>query len=112
MALGIDRRFVMARRILRVAEIVVARQEAHRQAERIVQHARRREIALARGAVERDVAGVQHQVRLALAQRLADAHEIVDEERLGVAEMGVRDLGDAEGHARQPRPALLQDGYR
>ena len=95
-----------------VAEIVVARQEAHRQAELIVQRARRRKIALARRAVERDVAGVQHQVRLARADRLADAHEVVDEERLGIAQMGVGDLGDAEGHGGEPSAGLLQDGYR
>jgi hypothetical protein len=87
------------RRILAVAEIVIARQEPHRQAETIVQAPRRGEIADIRGAVEGHVARVQDHVRAAPADRLADAPEIVDEERLVVAEVGVGDVGDAEGHA-------------
>jgi len=98
-ALRIDWRFAVARRLRRVAEIVVAGQEAQRQAERVVQQPRRREIAFVRCAVEGDVSGVHHQIGLAGAQRLADAHEVVDEERLGLAEMGVGDLRDPEGHA-------------
>ena len=80
---------------------MIARQEAHRQVEPVMQRAGRREVALARRAVERDVAGVQHEVGPVGAQRLADAHEIVDEERLVVAEMGVGNLGDAEGTNEQ-----------
>jgi hypothetical protein len=77
---------------------MIARQEAHRQVEPVMQGAGRREVALARRTVERDVARVEHEVGPVGAQRFADAHEIVDEERLVVAEMGVGNLGDAEGH--------------
>jgi hypothetical protein len=98
-ALVVDRLLAARRRVLAVAEVVVAGQEAHRQAKAIVQGARRGEVALLRCTVERDVAGVEHKVWPVGAQRFADAPEIVDEERLVVAEMGVGDLGDAEGHA-------------
>ncbi len=105
---GIDRALAVRRRILAVAEIVVARQETQRQADRVMQNARRRKVALGRRAVERYVARVEHEVGTLGPQHLADAHEIVDEERLLVAEMGVGDLGDAEGHAGKPSPAMLQ----
>ena len=107
-ALRIDRALAVRRRVLAVADVVIAGQEAHRQVEPVMQRARRREIALARRAVERDVARVEHEVGPVGAQRLADAHEVVDEERLVAAEMGVGDLGDAEGHAGKPSPAMLQ----
>ena len=107
-ALDIDRALAVRRRVLAVADVVIARQEAHRQVEPVMQRARRREIALVRRTVERDVARVEHEVGPVGAQRLADAHEIVDEERLVAAEMGVGDLGDAEGHAGKPNPAMFQ----
>ncbi len=53
---AIDRRFAMTGRVLAIAEIMVAGQEAHRQADPIMQPPRRREIGLVRRAVERDVA--------------------------------------------------------
>ncbi len=53
---GIDRRFAMTGRVLAIAQIVVAGKEAHRQADRVMQPPRRREIGLVRRAVERDVA--------------------------------------------------------
>ena len=57
-----DHGLTMRGAILAVAEIVVAGQEAHGQADRVVQRARRREVALLGRAVERDIARVQHQV--------------------------------------------------
>ena len=105
---GIDRALAVRRRILAVAEIVIAGQEAHGQADRVMQDARRREVAFGRCSVERDITRVEHEVGLVGPQRRADAHEVVDEERLLVAEMGVGNLGNAEGHAGKPSPAMLQ----
>lgn len=75
-AIETDRRFVvLGRRVLRVAGIMVARQVEHRPAERLVEHACRRKIALSRSTVQRDVAGALHQVRLAFAQwRMQDGY--------------------------------------
>jgi hypothetical protein len=55
------------------------------------------------GAIEGDVAGVQHQVGPFAQQRLADAAEVVDEEWLVVAEVGIGDLGDAKRHGEDAK---------
>ena len=97
-AVAADGALAVRRRILAVAEVVVAGQVTDRQVERVVQRARRREVGLATGAIKRDVARIDHEVRCGSPQRRADPPEILEEERLLLAEMGIGDLGDAENH--------------
>ena len=96
---SVDRALTVRRRVLAVADVMVARQEAHRQVEPVMQRAGRREVAFGRRAVERYVAGVEHEVGPVGPQCLADANEVVDEERLLVAEMTIGNLRDTEGQA-------------
>ena len=97
-ATGIDRRLTTGRRLLGVAEIVVAGQEAQRQAKRIVQPSAGGKIGLLRGAIQADVAAVQDQIGPGRTQRRTHLHEIVDKERPRLTEMGVGNLGDTKGH--------------
>jgi len=67
------------------------------------------DVALAPGAVEGKVAGVQDQVRPVGAQRFADAPEGVDGEGFDVAEMGVRWQLPRDARARGKNMAGVQE---